>query len=363
MQISDKDLQSCSTLLTPRIKADLASWYGKEARLVGEPTFHPRSWSYFFRYRIQVNASKEQAVLAKIRHIENMSISEAMQDETMRVEMKNEFDSLVKIRDIFTHAENAGWFATIRQLALYEDLNILVMEEADIYTLKSRFQKPAMWRNGSARRGFESQLELAGRWLRTFHDQIGDAHTGPFFSEALYQKTQANLQQIETGSGKDLNFLKSRLDSLYNQYRDRILPYRVAHDNFNLANVFVTGAERICSFDPHNKPGAIYLDIAKLITDMETCAIQVLTFGMSVPPSQVEKFNASFLHGYFQSNPVDVSALNLYCLLLLIEKWAENEEKVAEATGARKLAYAIASMPMRSYFLRLLLRKMQNNEN
>jgi hypothetical protein len=363
MQISDNDLQSFYTLLTPRIKADLSAWYGNEARLVGEPTFHPRPWSYFFRYRVQINGSKEQAVLAKIRHIENMSISEAVQDEKMRAEMQDEFDSLVKIRNVFSHAADAERFATIRQLALYKDLNTLMMEEADIHTLKSRFQKPAMWVEGSARKVFESHLELTGHWLRTFHDQIGDAQTGPFFSEALYQKTQANLQRIQAGSGKNLIFLQSLLDSLYNQHRDRTLPYRMTHDNYSLANVFVTGDEKICSFDPHNKPGSMYLDIAKLITDMQTCAIQVSTSGLSVPPSRLAKFNAAFLSGYFRSEPVDVSALNLYCLILLIEKWAETEEKVVEATGARKLAYALASIPMRSYFLRLIRRQMQNHEN
>lgn len=357
MQISDNDLKSFYTLLTPRIKADLASWYGEEARLVGEPTFHPRPWSYFFRYRIQVNASKEQAVLAKIRHIENMSISEAMQDEKMKEEMKDEFDSLMKIRDIFVRAENAGRFATIRQLALYEDLNTLVMEEADIHTLKSRFQKPAMWLEGSARKVFESHLELTGHWLRTFHDQIGDAHGGPFFGEGLSQKVQSNLQRIRANSGTDVMFLQSLMETSYRQNQDKTLPYRITHDNFSLANVFVTGDEKICSFDPHNKPGAIYLDIAKLITDMETCFMQLATYGMSIPPSRLEKFNATFLRGYFQSEPVDVSALNLYRLILLIEKWAETEDKIAEATGARKTAYTVSTLLMRNYYLRLIRRR------
>lgn len=357
MHISDNQLKAFYALLTPRIKADLPSWYGSDARLVGEPTFHPRPWSYFFRYRIQVNGSAEGAVLAKMRHIENMNISEAMQDIKMREEMKDEYESLVKIRDIFVHAKDAEQFSTIRQLAFYEDLNVLVMEEADIHTLKSHFQKPAMWSEGKARKVFESHLELAGHWLRTFHDQVGGGNVGAFFSEALYQKVQGHLQRIQSSSGKNVGFLRSLMDRLYTQYKNKELHQCITHDNFSLANVFITGDGRICSFDPHNKPGSMYLDLAKLITDMETSAIQVSTFGWRIPSSRLEKFNAAFLGGYFQSEPMDVSALNLYRLILLIEKWDENEEKVAEATGGRKLIYRLIAMPMRIYLMGLIRRR------
>ena len=362
MHISDDDLQSFYSLLTPRIKADLSSWYGSDARLVGEPTFDARPWSYFFRYRVQVNDSDEQAVLAKIRHIENMNIYEAMNDEKMREEMREEFDSLVKIRDIFTHIEDAERFFAIRHLTFYEDLNILVMEEADIHTLKSRFQKPTMWMEGNVRKVFKSYLELTGRWLRVFHDRIGNAHEGPFFSETLYQKAQTNIQRIQSGSGKDLFYLESLMNTLYDQYENQTLPYRTTHDNFSLANVFLTDKEKICSFDPHNKPGAAYLDIAKLITDMETCFTQLLTYGMSVPLSRLENFNASFMQGYFQNETVNVSALNLYRLILLIEKWDETEEKMAEAKGIHKLIYGVGAAFMRSYYLRLIHRRVKYYE-
>lgn len=356
MQIPLNDLQAFFTLLTPRIQRDLSLWYGSEARLEGQPTFHPRPWSYFFRYRI-VNGKEEKNLLAKIRHIENMDIFAAMKHPGMREEMKDEFEALVKLREIFSHPIDVERYATIRDLAFYEDLNILVMEEADIRTLKSRFQEPQMWVEGSARKAFDVHLELTGGWLRIFHDRIGEVHEGPFFTEPLYRKAQVHLERIRRASGMDVKLIYTKLDEWFAQYHDQSLPYCMTHDNFSLSNVFVTGGEKICSFDPHNKPGAIYLDIAKLITDMETCSIQVATYGTSVPLSRLEGFNASFLRGYFHSDQADPHALTLYRTIHLLEKWDENEEKLADSTGAKKTLYGLAAIPMRRYFLKLLHRR------
>lgn len=357
MQISVNDLESFLNLLTPRIERDLTAWYGVDAKLDGLPTFHPRPWSYFFRYRVRIGGAQEKAVLAKIRHIENMDIAAAMKHPGMRAEMKDEFESLVKIREVFSRPGDAERYATIRDLAFYEDLNILVMEEADIRTLKSRFQKPQMWMEGKAQRTFEAHLELAGNWLRTFHDRIGEVHAGPFFAESLYRKAQTNLERIRRASGMDMKFLYVKLDEWFAQYHGKSLLYCMTHDNFSLSNVFITGDEKICSFDPHNKPGAIYLDIAKLITDMETCSTQVATYGMSVPLSRLDGFNASFLRGYFYSDQADLHALNLYRTLHVLEKWDENEEKLASATGIKHILYGLAAIPMRRYFLKLLRRR------
>jgi hypothetical protein len=144
------------------------------------------------------------------------------------------------------------------------------------------------------------------------------------------------------------------MDNLHRQYNRKTLPYRILHNNFHLSNIFVTGDGKLCSFDPHNKLGSIYLDIANLIIGLETCFTQIVTHGMIVPHSRLEKFKAAFARGYFQTEPMPSPILNLYRHILLIEKWNENEEKLTQARGARKLIYALSATSMRSYFLQLL---------
>ena len=347
--------------LTPRIQADLPAWYGTDAKLVSPPTFQLRDWSFFFRYVIQVSDSRTQAILVKMRHLENMGIRDAIKNSKMKAEIKNEYESLVKIRNIFVNQTDK--FSTIRHLAFYEDISAIVMEEADIQTLKSYFESPQMWIFGKARETFATYMELTGHWLRLFHDQFSNVTEGPFFKEAFHLSAKENLEKIEADAGKiDLSFARDLLDKLYVKYSQESLPYRTIHDNFSAANVFVTSDGRICSFDPHNKLGPTYLDLAKLIIDLETCKIQVLTNGKSVPASQLNKFNQSLLSGYFQTDSVNEIALNLFRLLLTIEKWEENEDKFKQGTGKSKLLYSAITPQMRMFFLKHLQKQVYQQD-
>jgi hypothetical protein len=162
------ELDSFKLTLTNKIQQDLPTWYGPSAELLGSPTFQSRPWSYFFRYVVRVSGVSTKALLVKIRHTETMSIIEAMGHEKMKAEMQDEYDSLVKIRKTFANLPDE--FFAIRPLAYYADLNVLVMEEADIRPVKSYFQARAMWWEGQARVSFEGILARVGRWLRIFHD-------------------------------------------------------------------------------------------------------------------------------------------------------------------------------------------------
>jgi hypothetical protein len=354
-QTASTELDLLLSQLTPRIQADLPIWYGPNAKLQGAPTFSPRPWSFFFRYAVQVSDSETKAVLVKIRHAKDMGISEAAASAKMKGEAAMEFESLSKIRNIFVGQNDASLFATIRPLALYEELSAVVAEEADIRDLRSYFQTPAMWLGQNQRKLFAGYLNRVGHWLRIFHDQVGTITTGPFWSEQHYRETLENLSTIAAVSPHpDLTLAKALITNLYQKYSNAELPQRILHNDFNSANVFVTGDGRICSFDPKNEPGPLYIDLAKLITDLEMCRFQTLTWGRHVSRSQLDVFNASLLHGYFGSDPVNFAALNLFRLTHLIERWAESETMLIEATGVKKIIYTVGVIQMRGYYRQLL---------
>ncbi|MDQ3005294.1 MAG: aminoglycoside phosphotransferase family protein [Chloroflexota bacterium] len=350
-----KDADAFFAQLTPKIQADLPGWYGSGAKLVGEPTFQPRDWSYFFRYVVQVSELESRAILVKVRHTERMKLSRAIVSGKMGQEARQEYETLKRLQYVFNEEENSSLFLAIRPLALYEELNAVVMEQADLRTLRSFFRSPKMLMEGQARRAFEGYLELAGRWLRIFHDVNGSAGDGLLFDAAPYENACANLDKLKPNlSQKDQFLLGDLLDKLYKMYSDKVLPYCILHDDFNSANIFVTRDGRICSFDPHNRPGPLYIDLAKIITDVETYRAQLITNGLWVPHPRLQTFHASLLRGYFGSEAVDQSSLSLFRLLSLLEKWKEAEIKFESSSGKRKLVYSLAMPQMRKYFLHLI---------
>jgi hypothetical protein len=349
------ELDSFLSVLTPRIQADLPTWYGNEAKLVGLPKFFSRDWSFIIRYLVQVSDTDVNAILVKIKHTENMSLSEAIVSEKMGQEAKDEYETLVKIQIIFSRGGNSYLFLAIPPLALYEDVNALVTEEVKIRPLKSLFQSPRMFVEGEARRTFEEYVKLTGRWLRIFHDQIGGVEDGILFPESLYQIAQGNLEKIQSHSKhRGLSDIRDLVSNLYNRYDNVTVPYHFLHEDFHLANVFVSDDGRICSFDPHNRPGSLYLDLAKFITDLATTRTQVLTNGFMVPPPRLKIYNEVLLLGYFEADYIDHFALNLYRLLTLIQKWEENEIRLERSAGLRRFLYLLAAPQMRGYFQRFL---------
>ena len=350
-----RDLEEFLKVLSPRIQADLHKWYGENAKLSREPTFQSRDWSFFFRYFVQVSESENYVVLVKIRHLQNMSIADAILDPEMKEESKNEFWSLRKLRKIFADFNNGSFF-TIRDLAWYEDLNAVVMEEAEIRTLKSFYQDPALWFFQNAQKKFKGNLWLTGRWLHIFHTNIGSVQNGSVFSEILYKNALMNLGKIESFTQlSDLAITKELLHDLYKIYSKRNMPYGVIHDNFSTSNVFVTEDGEICSFDPHNKVGPLSLDLAKFITDMETNRIQVITNGLVLPAPRMKEYIDSFLKGYFLGKSHGDYYLSLYRLISLIQKWEENENTYSNITGNNKLIYYFGLKRMRKYFSKLLI--------
>ncbi len=350
-----KDEDDFFAQLTPKIQADLSDWYGSEAKLVGEPTFQPRDWSYFFRYNVQVSEMENRAILVKVRHAEKMNLSQATVSEKMGQEAREEYETLKRLQSVFGKEENSSLFLAIRPLALYEDLNAVVMEEADLRTLRSFFRSPKMVIEGQARQTFESYLGLAGRWLRIFHDGNGRAGEGLIFEKAVYDTARQNLDRINPHLSKEDQFLLGNLlGKLYEVRSGKVVPYCILHDDFNSANIFVSRDRRICSFDPHNRPGPIYIDLAKIITDVETHRIQLITNGLWVPYTRLQKFHAALLRGYFGSETVDQSSLSLFRFLSLLEKWKDAEVRFESSTRKQKSFYSLGMPQMRRYFLRLI---------
>lgn len=355
-QIAD-DVEEFLAVLSPRIERDVRGWFGDRARLAGAPEYRERHWSFFFRYPVRISDTQSTAILVKLRHVKQMTVAEAAVHEKMGREIREEYESLKRIESVFSSHADASLFAVIHPLAWYEDINAVVMEEADIRTLRDLFHAPAMWTEGKARRRFETLLESAARWLCIYHDHFGRVEEGPLFPQALYDESFERLDRIQAACPDiDLRFAKDLLDDLYRAYGQTSHPYNILHNNFSMSNVFITRDGKICSFDPHNKPGSLYYDLAKFLIDLSTSNLQVVTHGRMVPFSRLTTFTDAFLYGYFRGGSADRQALRLFYLLILLEKWGRHEDIRRQASGKMKYLYHIGARHMQNYYLQLLRR-------
>lgn len=359
MSPSKSQLESVLAALTPRIEADLSEWYGPNAKLAGAPAFYPRIWSFFFRYRLHVEG-REQAILVKIRHARDMDLAQAVASEKIKREAKEEYKSLLHLQDVFGRKEYSHLFFAVRPLALYESLNAVVVEEAGLRSLRSFLQSPWIMASKQAQKTFQGYLGLAGRWLRIFHDSPAQpAGEGPLFTETMYKNAYQNVAAI---SGflepTDRDALKAVVDKLYNTYGCQNASYSFLHDDFTCANIFTTRDNRICSFDPKNRAGPIYADLARLIIDLEFCRVQIFTHGLALSSARRNQFHASILSGYFGLDVVDHALLSFFRLVSLLERWQEVEYHLEIASAGVKFLYTPALLMMRDRFLQHLRMQM-----
>jgi hypothetical protein len=354
------EYDSLLTELTSKIQSDLPAWYGANARLAGAPEMQPREWSFFIRYLVQISETQTKAILVKIRRNgSEMYIGEAIASSRLKDESKDEYDLLVKMKSVY-QTEGDGLFFAINPLGRYDKLNALVIEEADIRPLKAYFKGPGTWL-GRNRRRFETLLEYSGRWLRIYHDCMGEAQEGAFFSNTLHEEAGKKLAHIERSyASLNLDDARNLLASVFRKYQGETLPYRPLHDDFNGANVFVTRDGKVCSLDPKNSVGPVYIDLAKFMTDLETGRNQVITNGMYAPSHLLKKFNLALLRGYSTQQSMNGAALDLYRILAIIDKWQENETKVERLMVKPLTPAYFATLQMRRYFSHLLRRRVDN---
>ena len=307
------------------------------------------------RYQIQTSLTEVQPILVKIRHGNGMRLDEAIHDELMNQEARDEFEALSQFQVIFSRGPNAYLFFAIQSLALYDDLNALVMEEARLQSLKSSFEAPRALFQARYQAKLEEQVELAGRWLRIFHDQFAPPTQGPLFPEHLYEAAQRDLVTLQPIIRTvDWNDADTLLRELYIRCYEISVPYRLLHEDFHLANVFVDKAGRIGSFDPHDRPGPIQVDLAKFMNQLDTHRVQVATNGLFISKRRLRALHRAFLNGYFGLEYIDRFALELYRFLAILQKWGENETRLQQFSGLRKRLFAFGAPQLRHYYTRLL---------
>jgi len=231
------------------------------------------------------------------------------------------------------------------------------MEELESIQLRECILDVWMLFQPSKHRQLETFLFRTGRWLRVYHEQLGQLHNGAFYSDNIHDIIQKNLQVIELSSRMDFRQLRASLEKARDKYKGQLIMHGLLHWNFDCANVLISNDERVCILDSHFIDGPIYVDITKIMTDLQTYSLQTLTHGWFIRKNTLKRFHQAILRGYFGEEHPHMAALNLYGIFSILEKWQTDEETLQEKVsekGMKARLYRALALWRRNYFRKLV---------
>jgi hypothetical protein len=342
--------------------------------LLNKPVIQLRDWSFFIRYEIGIPGDQQKAIFVKIRRHPDKSIPESINDPGLKEEGLNDFRALQSIEGFIRNKEPAvneaapdaqgifqsteiNYYCAVRPLAFFDEWSALVMEQLEAVPLRKKFLDFRTAYNQAWQDQLATFCYRSGRWLRVYHEQLGQLHAGPFFSDNIHNIIERNLQFIQTSSHFDLTSLRKTLDQTRVKSKYLTLPHGLLHWNFDCANILISTDNRVGVLDSHFIEGPIYVDITKIMTDLQTYSLQTLSYGWFIRAGMINHLHQSILRGYFGEEPYSKTALTLYSIFSVLEKWQSDEETLQQTGKDRDitlLALRTSAAWRKNYFWKLI---------
>jgi hypothetical protein len=336
--------------ITATLAARVGEWFGAGAAL-DAASAQLRLYPNSFMLRLRVRAGNDQPVLlVKIpRKPAHQSIDEALKNDYLREHTRDYFDFMLATWNAFEQANVPNCFA-IRPLGYFEQWNAIAMLEAQGHSLKDMLVlgRPPQTRE------FQGHLANAARWVRIFHDRIGQRSVMDVPRAEIESRVDAllaDLRKYSRGRVDTASIRTSLLAAVPDGWR---VPVARTHDDYHYSNVLVSPEGRVCGLDARRRTvrNPIYADLATLLLDPATRVASMLTGGLLLPRRFFERSRQSILDGYFAAEPHDASILDFYCAIVALDKWMINERRLA--AGMARFAGIVLRPWVRWYFSSLL---------
>ena len=273
-----------------------------------------------------------------------------------------QYSALVAIDEHFTSL-NKKELGTIRVLDYLPDSQAVVMEESNAPKLQDLLMKESRLRSPFSQHRLAPAFQNVGKWLRIYHRMP---------KQEQVQVRHEHREDYIEGISKLTDFLASRLGerSFFNQIalilaskaRDVLpetLPLGLGHGDYAPRNILVDPSARVIVLDTFSKwRTPIYEDIGYFLTGMKMTYPQVVSQGLVFSDSQIKAYEQAFLKGYFEQKPVPYSAIRLYEMLTLLDKWSSvlisSYRRSARIRMAGDVKAAVASLYFRRRTKQLL---------
>lgn len=304
-----------AAVIRERLVAAASGWHGGGARLVSLSAPRRCAWSFQFDLLLEAPAGRRHLVV-KVPRWEEAPTLEAALAAGPQESTRREYVTLEALAAAVAASGDPGLVA-VHPVAYVPDLNAVVTERLSARPLRSRL---GSWPGAEGR--LDGVLRRAGRGLRLYHDRVAGAAPGRLDGAAL-------AAELERSAGTAVRRpLQDALTALARQARERDGAPAVvgaAHGDFNLANVLVTGDDRVAVLDPNLVPGPVLQDAAKLLTDLGMRRARAVTAGR-LGRRGLARAEASFLEGY---GPADAGLLSFLRAVATVRRGLEMEQSLA----------------------------------
>ncbi len=353
-------VESVVRALTPRVQ----DWFGAHVHIVhADVAFTTYRNSFMIRVPLgAIELDLPPALLVKIPRKPYIdSPADAISVPQLREVARAEYNLAVATARVFEQASDPHC-AAVPTLDYLEEWNAVVMCQMDGQPIKTLLTKPAIF----ARRPGEWQnllntLSSAGRWLRIFHEGVGNVSRLPFdfaSAEAALDEVLGRLQTNSRGRVAKAS-LHADVYHALKRLKGVELPFVNAHGDFHYSNILVLANGLVCAIDPYfEERQPVYFDLASLLIDPQTRPVQVFSGGLWISPPYLSQMQKVILESYFQSETANPDALFFYSAMAVLYKWAGLEKDLASVKGVRKLMMAPVRPLVRRHFRRVLMRRL-----
>ena len=224
----------------------------------------------------------------------------------------------------------------VRAVGILPRSSALVMEAFDGRPLHRVLVRGLVRREPTLRS--TSLVGAAGRWLRVLHETaVGDRPARQQTRQEIIDAFSAlGAYLAPRMTAHDVGAYVQAGIAAASVLPDR-LPMVVSHGDFAPRNILVDGSGRIAVIDLLARWQAPpYEDVAGFLVALHTSRANAVTRGV-VFGRALERLEPAFLAGYYGSEAIPLSAIRVYELLLVLDRWASRSSREAHERRSKRL--------------------------
>ncbi len=290
-----------------------------------------KRFSVVHRYRIEGELGSETFFAKLPLEAADQSESHHVRLITVQPHVSRASLQRAALSDLATAVESAGdrQLGAVRLLPGTDD-QVVVMTAARGVPLRELVVGEVRWRR--RHRDLDEIFERAGALLHVFHEHV---HR-PDAPEALVDREEIVTRGLEiiahltrtTSAGEPLRAIGPRLVAAVETHLPERLVTRTRFGDFGLTNVLVDEDGMVTAIDTLGAVRTPPLhDATYFVTAVTSLRPQLMSRGLAIPPERLDGWLRSFWSGYLGGQPIPRGAVELWCTLRLLERWAAKSKR------------------------------------